>query len=113
MRNGGGHKDRVIGISFSPDSRRLLTISWDKTGCIWDVKTGQRLEVIGKGPAAQPVTDLATALDHQLLGPCLHVIAQDGQAARPLALAPGRGHLVPRAHVLHAAIKEADAIPCL
>jgi WD40 repeat protein/serine/threonine protein kinase len=47
-----GHKDHVIGISFSPDSRRLLTVSWDKSGRIWDVKTGQQLAVIGEGSAA-------------------------------------------------------------
>src|SRR5262249_38640402 len=48
----GGHKDHVVGISFSPDSRRLLTVSWDKSGHIWDVITGKQLAEIGGGPAA-------------------------------------------------------------
>jgi serine/threonine protein kinase/WD40 repeat protein len=47
-----GHRDRVVAISFSPDSRRFLTASWDKTCRLWDVKTGQQLAQITKSSTA-------------------------------------------------------------
>jgi WD40 repeat protein/tRNA A-37 threonylcarbamoyl transferase component Bud32 len=36
-----GHKDRVIAATFSPDSRSLLTGSWDGTARLWDLATGK------------------------------------------------------------------------
>src|SRR5262249_5409430 len=35
-----GHLDHVVATSFSPDSRRILTASSDKTARFWDVATG-------------------------------------------------------------------------
>jgi tetratricopeptide (TPR) repeat protein len=36
-----GHTDWVLSVSFSPDGRRLLTGSKDKTVRLWDVATGE------------------------------------------------------------------------
>src|SRR5262245_44779644 len=38
-----GHTDHVVSASFSPDSRRLVTASWDKSARIWDVTTGEQV----------------------------------------------------------------------
>jgi WD40 repeat protein/serine/threonine protein kinase len=41
-----GHKDYVVSAAFSPDGRRLVTASWDRTARIWDVATGKELRVL-------------------------------------------------------------------
>jgi len=35
------HTDRVAGLSFSPDGTTLGSASYDRTVCLWDLKTGQ------------------------------------------------------------------------
>src|SRR5262249_30499390 len=37
------HQGHVLAVSFSPDSRLLLTGSGDKTTRLWDVATGKRI----------------------------------------------------------------------
>jgi WD40 repeat protein len=36
-----GHQDRVSAVAFSPDSRLLLTGSWDGTARLWDLATSK------------------------------------------------------------------------
>ena len=38
---GGGHKESINSVSFSPDGLTLASGSDDKTICLWDVATGQ------------------------------------------------------------------------
>jgi WD40 repeat protein len=35
------HQDRLLGASFSPDGRRVVTASEDRTARVWDAATGQ------------------------------------------------------------------------
>ncbi|HQR08565.1 MAG TPA: serine/threonine-protein kinase [Gemmatales bacterium] len=35
------HHDKVLHAAFSPDGRRIVTASWDKTACVWDTTTGK------------------------------------------------------------------------
>lgn len=43
IRRFDGHSDIVWAVQFSPDGRRALTQSKDKTVRLWDVKTGKEL----------------------------------------------------------------------
>ena len=38
-----GHQDRVQGIAWSPDGRKLATASIDKTAKVWEAETGREL----------------------------------------------------------------------
>ena len=36
-----GHEDTVTSASFSPDGRRIVTASWDKTVRLWNAEAGK------------------------------------------------------------------------
>jgi WD40 repeat protein/serine/threonine protein kinase len=40
------HAERVPAVSFSPDGRRVLTASWDKTAKIWEASSGSVVAVL-------------------------------------------------------------------
>lgn len=40
-----GHTQAVNSASFSPDAKRVLTVSYDDTARLWDIKTGQLLRI--------------------------------------------------------------------
>jgi len=41
-----GHKNKMIYNLFSPDGKRLVSTSWDKTARLWDIETGRQLGVL-------------------------------------------------------------------
>src|SRR5262249_51005799 len=43
VRDFTGHKAQVHSVAFSGDGKRAITGSPDKTACVWDVETGERL----------------------------------------------------------------------
>jgi len=50
-----GHTSYVLDAVFSPDGRRLVTIGFDGTKRLWDVKTGRAIFVLaeeGTSPAS-------------------------------------------------------------
>ena len=36
-----GHEDDIRSAAFSPDGKRIVTASWDRTARIWDAATGK------------------------------------------------------------------------
>jgi eukaryotic-like serine/threonine-protein kinase len=55
-----GHSNAVMNFRFSPDGRRLATISLDQTIKLWDMETGQELLTL---PSDAAVYDLAFSPD--------------------------------------------------
>lgn len=41
-----GHTDRVRSVAYSPDGRRLVTASYDRTARVWDALTGRQILVL-------------------------------------------------------------------
>ena len=41
-----GHTNAVMGLAFSPDEKRLVSISSDQTARLWDGETGQLIAVL-------------------------------------------------------------------
>jgi len=39
-----GHEGHIISVAFSPDGKKLVTSSYDKTARIWDVDSGKELQ---------------------------------------------------------------------
>src|SRR6185503_15730649 len=38
-----GHTERVLEGAFSPDSKWVITVSWDRSARLWDVTTGNEI----------------------------------------------------------------------
>jgi WD40 repeat protein len=60
-----GHSDNVFAAAFSPDGRRLATVSRDQTVKLWDVPTG--LEVLSLKGHGAPALDVAFDRDGRRL----------------------------------------------
>jgi WD40 repeat protein len=87
------HTDGVCGLTFSPDGRRLVSTSHDRTAIIWDVATGQpRLKLTGFRGAVQ---EAAFSPDGRLLatadqeGPVRLWLAETGEELPAIPDGPG------------------------
>ena len=91
QRTLGGHTQRVMGVAFTPDGRKLVSGSWDDTLKIWDVETGR--EVMTLDAHREGVESVDISPDGRL-------IASGGRdnAARIWELESGRELLAFRDH---------------
>jgi WD40 repeat protein len=60
-----GYANRVMGLVYSPDGKRLATGGGDETLKVWDVTTGQ--EILTLAGHGNPVTGVAFSPDGRLL----------------------------------------------
>src|SRR5262249_62238798 len=56
IRNLIGHKDEVVALTFSPDERRIISASMDRTIRIWDAGNGSSLATTIVGRNGEWVT---------------------------------------------------------
>jgi WD40 repeat protein len=83
-----GHEGTVRTVSFSADSKLVLTTSWDRTARVWDAATGEEVAVL-KGHRS-PVNTIALSPD----GRRIVTAAEDG-TVRLWHLHPPMDHAVP------------------
>jgi WD40 repeat protein len=84
-----GHTDRVVSVDFSPDGRRLVTASWDRTARIWDTATGKQLHVLAEtGAGARNLAAARFSPDGR------RVLTLAGYSFAMSTLEPGRPALV-------------------
>jgi WD40 repeat protein len=87
------HTDGVCGLAFSPDGRRLVSTSHDRTAIIWDVATGQpRRKLTGFRGAVQiaafsPDGRLLATADQE--GPVRLWLAETGEELPAIRDGPG------------------------
>jgi WD40 repeat protein len=108
MRELKGHTDDVMGVAFSPDGTRLLSVACDRTARLWDVATGAEVFVLRDHRASLSVG--AFSRDGRLIAtaggnPCLteayrtdpndtEIRVWDAASGRVIAHLPGSPQLV-------------------
>src|SRR5262249_15174988 len=102
------HTRQVSGLAFSPDGRRLATVSQDGYGRIWDVRTGKLLATLPYRPGysglrtvlfSQDGSCLVTASDtdmvlwHPTTGRRLGKVFGDLEYVESIAVSPDGKHV--------------------
>jgi WD40 repeat protein len=90
-----GHKGQVTAAAISPDGKRLLTSSWDRTARLWDLATGKELAVLEAH--GQPLTAATFSRDGKLIATASMdglVGLWDSDTAKPLVAFKGHTSVV-------------------
>ena len=89
-----GHSDRVNSATYSPDGKRILTASSDKTARVWEANTG-RLVAELKGHAANVISATYSLDGKRILTASLDNTARLWEAETGRLVAELKGHLNP------------------
>src|SRR5215471_459651 len=57
-----GHTENVFSVVFSPDGKRLISVSGDPSVKVWDAKTGKQIKGFGSSPTTHNKIVLCTAV---------------------------------------------------
>ncbi|HTV49782.1 MAG TPA: protein kinase [Steroidobacteraceae bacterium] len=90
-----GHSDRLWGVAYSHDGRRIVTGSYDHTARVWDAATG-RPELVLRGHTAPVVTAAFSPDDRRILTGSSDHSARiwDARTAESLMVLAGHGGTV-------------------
>jgi hypothetical protein len=88
-----GHTAKVTGVAFLPDGRRIVSVSYDHTGRVWDVETRKEVGRF-KGAVEAPFTCVAVSSDGAQflvagLGKQAEIVNLDGSRGLSLGLSTG------------------------
>jgi WD40 repeat protein len=87
----GGHELSVASAEFSPDAKRIVTVSKDKTARLWDAATGRELQVL-RGHEAPLWTGVFSPDGSRILTASEDKTARIWDAATGAQIAVLRGH---------------------
>ncbi len=63
-----GHQEPVLALAFSPDSKRLISGSWDKTAIIWDLGSRQQVLRLSGHPGSVRAVAFSSDGDRAVTG---------------------------------------------
>ena len=83
-----GHESAVYSVGCSPDGRRVVGESWDRTVVVWDSGSGECLEVI-RGPRdVAAIAGGSEALPWRTVSPGLETVIERTRGGDPIAWFP-------------------------
>ena len=115
------HRSRITAIALSPDGKRLLTASYDKTAALWDIgpilsKAGKTIEVAvaqnGPPPPPLPENRVAAAANKDALPNASDAKSEKKKTLRAGIIGLDTSHVIAFTRVLNADDAKPDVAGC-